>query len=157
MIRAMAWDTDITASEWQPGDELPAHNDGCMVCGERSASSPLRDTWRVLKGERVGTRVRFDERHQGAPAYAHGGAVAAVLDDAMGYVSFLVLRIFVTAHLEVDYRRPVLLGRDYDVVAWSDGIDGRKVHLAAQLLDDGEAIAEASGLFVAVDIEHFRP
>jgi uncharacterized protein (TIGR00369 family) len=153
----MAWDRDITASEWKPGDELPTHNDGCMVCGERSTSSPLLQRWHVLDGDRVGARARFDERHQGAPAYAHGGVVAAVLDDAMGYVSFLVLQIFVTASLQVDYRRPVLLGRDYEVVAWCERIEGRKVHLAAELRDAEDVVATARGLFVVVDIDHFRP
>jgi uncharacterized protein (TIGR00369 family) len=153
----VAWDTDITASEWRPGDELPTHNDGCMVCGSRSPSSPLLGPWLVLEDDRVGTRVRFDDRHQGAPSYAHGGSVAAVLDDAMGYVSFLVLRIFVTAHLEVDYLRPVLLGHEYEVVASCEGIDGRKVNLAAELLDGDEVVARARGLFIVVDIDHFRP
>ena len=153
----MGWDDKLTVSEWQAGDELPAHNDACMVCGASSASSPLLAPFRVLQGGTVGTGVRFDDRHQGAPYYAHGGAVAAVLDDACGYVSYLVLRIFVTAHLEVDYRRPVLLGHEYQVRARCVGIEGRKVHLAADLLDGEELVAESRGLFVVVDIEHFRP
>ena len=153
----MAWEDDITAHEWSPGDVLPSHNDGCMICGSASDFSPLRAAWRVRAGARVGTTARFDGRHQGAPHYAHGGAVAALLDDAMGYVSFLVLRIFVTANLTVDYRRPVLLEHDYDVAAWCEDIDGRKVRLRAELRDGDEVIAEASGLFIAVDVEHFRP
>lgn len=154
----MAWQDDISTAHWHPGDELPSHNEGCMVCGIASPSSPLLDRWRVLAGgERVGTRIRFDDRHQGAPAYAHGGAVAALLDDAMGYVSFLVQRIFVTAHLEVDYRRPVLLGREYDVVAWCLDIDGRKVRATAELRDGDTIIASGTGLFVVVDLEHFQP
>jgi acyl-coenzyme A thioesterase PaaI-like protein len=153
----MAWDKDITESVWRPGDELPLHNDACMVCGGESSFSPLATPFRVIEDGIVGTGVCFDHRHQGAPSYAHGGAVAAVLDDACGYVSFLVTRIFVTAHLEVDYRRPVLLDRDYDVRAECLGLEGRKVQLAASLLDGDEAIATARGLFIVVDIDHFRP
>ncbi|MCB0877481.1 MAG: PaaI family thioesterase [Thermoleophilia bacterium] len=153
----MAWDQDVVASTWQVGDQLPSHNDDCAVCGTDSSWTPLTTAWTVRPDDRVGAALRFDERHQGAPAYAHGGAVAAVLDDAMGYVSFLVQRIFVTAHLEVDYARPVLLGHDYEAVAWCDRIEGRKLYLAAELRDSGDAIARASGLFIAVDIEHFRP
>ncbi len=153
----MSWEDDIASSHWQVGDELPAHNDSCMVCGVDAPASPLLERWHVRAGDRIGTRVRFDARHQGAPAYAHGGAVAAVLDDAMGYVSFLVQRIFVTAHLGVDYRRPVLLGADYDVVAWCEGVDGRKLQLASELRDDDGVVAESRGLFIAVDVEHFRP
>lgn len=153
----MSWESDILEHAWQVGDVLPVHNEGCMVCGPSSAGSPLLDPFTVRVGELVGARVRFDERHQGAPLYAHGGMVAAVLDDACGYVSFLVLRMFVTAHLEVDYRRPVVLGTAYDVRAWCTDIDGRKVQLRAELRDGDDVVAEAAGLFVTVDVEHFRP
>lgn len=153
----MVWDPDDSTTHWAVGEELPPHNDSCAVCGSTSAWSPLVAHWRVLAEGRVGTRARFDARHQGAPTYAHGGAVAAVLDDAMGYVSFVVVRMFVTARLEVDYRRPVLLDRDYEVEAWCTAIEGRKVHVVAQLLDDRGVVAEATGLMVTVDLEHFRP
>ena len=157
---SVAWDDDIT-NPWRVGDELPPHNDHCMVCGVGSPTSPIVERFRVTgaDGAAVVARVRFDSRHQGAPFYAHGGMVAAVLDDAAGYVSFLVQRMFVTAHLEVDYRRPVLLDETYEVRAWCTGIDGRKVHLAADMRTGpgDEVVAEARGLFVTVDVEHFRP
>lgn len=152
----MAWQRDIE-SAWAVGDELPSHNDGCCVCGVDATASPLLEPFRVREDDVVGTRARFDDRHQGAPHYAHGGLVAAVLDDACGYVSFVVTRMFVTAHLEVDYRRPVVLGTDYDVRAWCESIDGRKVSVSAELTDGDGVVAQASGLFVTVDVEHFRP
>lgn len=154
----MTWDDDIARHEWQVGDELPSHNDDCIVCGRTSVTSPLVEHFMVRDADTVGATVRFDARHQGAPTYAHGGMVAAVLDDACGYVSFLVQRMFVTAHLEVDYRRPVVLEETYDVRARCSGIDGRKVHLEAELVAlDGTIVAEGRGLFITVDIEHFRP
>ncbi len=154
----MSWDDDIVRHEWQIDEELPSHNDDCIVCGRTSATSPLVERFRVHDASTVGARVRFDARHQGAPFYAHGGMVAAVLDDACGYVSFLVQHMFVTAHLEVDYRRPVLLDHTYDVRARCSGIDGRKVSLEAELVDaDGTIVAQCSGLFITVDVEHFRP
>ena len=152
----MDWDEHLE-HEWNVGDELPSHNDGCMICGSDSASSPLLEPFKVLDDSRVGTRVRFDQRHQGAPFYAHGGVVAAVLDDACGYVSYLVLRMFVTAHLEVDYRRPVVLGDEYEVEARCVGIDGRKIRIDAWLRDSDGLVAEGAALMVSVDLEHFRP
>lgn len=153
----MDWAEDVKVHAWNVGESLPSHNESCMVCGRRSASSPLLGPFRVLEDEAVGTRVRFDERHQGAPTYAHGGMVAALLDDACGYQSFLVSRIFVTRHFEVDYFRPVVLGTEYDVRARCTSIDGRKVSLLAELLDGDEVIAKADGLFITVDLDHFRP
>lgn len=155
----------IDRSEWERrlehvfavGEALPSHNDSCVVCGSRSVSSPMLEPFRLQPHDVVGARVRFDERHQGAPMYAHGGMVAAVLDDACGYVSFVVTRMFVTAHLEIDYRRPVVLGEEYAVRAWCGDIDGRKVTMHAELVDGDGPVAQARGLFVTVDLEHFRP
>lgn len=152
----MDWDQHLEHA-WNPGDALPSHNDACMICGSESATSPLLEPFRVIDLSTVGGRVQFDERHQGAPAYAHGGVVASVLDDACGYVSYLVLRMFVTAHLAVDYRRPVLLGEPYDVTARCIEIDGRKITIASELRDDIGLVAESVALMVTVDIEHFRP
>lgn len=143
---------------WAINDQLPSHNDHCMVCGSLSPQPIVTGPFTVLKDEKVRATVRFDStHHQGAPAYAHGGAVAALLDDAMGYMSFLLLQLFVTAHLEVEYRSPVLLNHDYFVTAWLEKRDGRKIHLAAKLHTKSETIAEGSGLFLAVNLEHFEP
>lgn len=142
---------------WKVGDQLPSHNESCMVCGPKAIASPIVEHWTLRADERVGARICFDERHQGAPAYAHGGAVAAVLDDAIGYLSFVVVQMFVTAHLQVDYRRPTLLGHTYDVEAWVTSIEGRKVYAASELRDERGPIAEVSGLMIIVDLDHFRP
>jgi len=95
----------------------------------------------AISGDRVTGKLTLDERHQGAPGFAHGGALATALDDALGTVLVVVGTPGVTARLEVDYRRPALLGREYTVAAWLDRED--------------DVIAEARALFLAVDAEHF--
>jgi len=152
-----SWQGDATLHSWSIGEALPSHNESCMVCGKHSATSPLLTPFTVLEDWSVGARVRFDERHQGAPLYSHGGMVAALLDDACGYQSFLTARIFVTRRFELDYLRPVVLGTEYDVVARCLRIEGRKVFLRAELLDGDEVVASADGIFITVDLEHFRP
>lgn len=133
---------------------VPAHQPHCLGCGpENPASMGLRLR---IEGERVHGLVRFDRRQEGAPGFAHGGAVATVLDDALGTVLVVVRRPAVTANLNVDFRAPAFLERDLAVEAWCERIDGRKLHLAGRLLDAGETVAEARGLFLEVDVEHFR-
>jgi acyl-CoA thioesterase FadM len=61
----------------------------------------------------------------------------------------------VTAKLEVNYRRPAFLGRPYAVEAWCERIERRTLHLAAELRDEGEVVADAKALFLAVSLEHF--
>ncbi len=53
-------------------------------------------------------------------------------------------------------RQPVLfLGRRYELEAWVESVDGRKMWLAAEAREDGELVADARALFLEVDIAHF--
>jgi len=133
--------------------DFPSHQPNCLGCGdENPGSMGLR---LHSDGERVIGTVTLDGRHEGAPGFAHGGAVATVLDDALGSVLTLLRLPAVTARLEVNYRRPAFLGRRFDVEAWVESRDGRKLHLAGELREGGEAVADALGLFLEVDVEHF--
>lgn len=133
---------------------IAAHQPHCLGCGpENPAGMGLRLR---VEDERVVGRVRFDRRQEGAPGFAHGGAVATVLDDALGTVLMIVRRPAVTANLNVDFRAPVFLDRELEVEAWCEEIDGRKLHLAGRIQEAGTVLAEARALFIEVDIDHFR-
>ena len=133
---------------------VAAHQPHCLGCGpENPASMGVRLR---VEGERVLGSVRFDRRQEGAPGFAHGGAVATVLDDALGTVLILLRRPAVTANLNVDFRSPAFLDRELCIEARCERMEGRKLHLAGRLLDGEETIAEGRALFIEVDIEHFR-
>jgi len=109
-----------------------------------------------LVGDRVRGEATLDRRHEGAPGFVHGGAIATVLDDALGSVLMLLRMPAVTARLEVNYRRPAFIDRPFEVEAWHERTDGRKLHLAAELREaGGEVLAEASALFLRVETAHF--
>lgn len=132
---------------------LPPHQPNCLGCGDQNPGSMglrLR-----IDGNRVHGTLELDRRHEGAPGFAHGGAVATVLDDALGTLLMVLRRPAVTAKLEIDYRRPVFLFRRLDVETWTEQIDGRKLWLRGELREAGELLAEASALFLEVAPEHF--
>ncbi len=132
---------------------LPPHQPHCLGCGdENPASLGLR-----LRREkdRVRGEVTLDRRHEGAPGFAHGGAISTALDDALGSVLLILERPAVTARLETNYRRPAFLGRRFEIEAWAERIEGRKLYLAGELRDDGKVIADARAIFVEVEVEHF--
>lgn len=134
-------------------EPLPPHHSNCLGCGDRN---PAGIGMRMERdGERVRGTVTLDRRHEGAPGYAHGGAVSTILDDALGMLLFVLRRPAVTARLEVDFRRPAYLERPFEVEAWVDDIDGRKLWMLAELRDGGEVVAAARSLFLEVAPEHF--
>ncbi|HEU4975339.1 MAG TPA: PaaI family thioesterase [Baekduia sp.] len=137
-------------------DWLPPHHERCLGCGP---GNPAGFGLRARRaGDRVHCEVTLGPDHAGAPGYAHGGAVATILDDAFGFVAMLGGRPAVTARLEVDYRAPVLLGVPLTIEAWDEAPPGdRKRRLRGILRDpEGTVLAEANGLFVVVDPSHFH-
>ena len=133
---------------------LPPHQEHCLGCGTANPAS-LGATY-ALAGDRVVGHVRFDRRQEGAPGLAHGGALATLLDDALGSLLAVVGRPAVTARLCVDYRSPAVLHRDLVVDAWIERVDGRKLHLAGTVKDGEVVVAEATALFLEVDLSHFE-
>lgn len=108
-----------------------------------------------IEDDRVRGEVKLDRRHEGAPGFAHGGAVATVLDDALGTLLVVLRRPAVTAKLEVDYRRPAFLGRPFEVEARVERTENRKLWLAGELREGDDVVAEARTLFLTVAVEHF--
>jgi acyl-coenzyme A thioesterase PaaI-like protein len=134
-------------------DEIAPHHPHCIGCGsENPGSIGLRF---VADGERVHATCTFDERHQGAPGFVHGGILATAIDDTVGTLLVLLRRPAVTARLEVDYRAPAFLHREMRVEAWTERVEGRKLHLAAAVRDGDKVIAEGRALFLEVALDHF--
>jgi acyl-coenzyme A thioesterase PaaI-like protein len=99
--------------------------------------------------------VRFEERHQGGPGIAHGGIVAAALDEAAGLLATWYRFPTVTARIFVRYRRPVPINAELVVRSWLRSERGRRIHVDATIADSSEVLAEARGAFLHVPLEHF--
>ena len=133
--------------------ELAPHHANCLGCGpDNPGTLGLK---LAIDGERVRGEVTLDDRHQGAPGFAHGGADATALDDTLGTLLVVLGHPGVTARLEVNYRRPAFLHRRFELEAWVERVEGRKIEMAAEMREDGDVVADASALFIQVDREHF--
>ena len=87
----------------------------CFVCG---AENPYGLNQRFLVEDGyVYTVFQAEPRHCGYPGVVHGGIVAALLDETLGWAASAVKRkYFMTADLCVRYRRPVPQGIEVRVV-----------------------------------------
>ena len=138
----------------RPPGVLPPHYPTCFGCGpEAQAGLHLQVR---LEGEEVVADYTFGEAHSGAPGIAHGGTVAALVDDLLGYALYLIREPGVTRRLEVDYLRPVLVGVPYALRGRVDRREGRKVFTSCEAVGpDGVAAFRATGLFIVVPLSHF--
>ena len=111
---------------------------------------------RAADGALVG-RAWFGPGAVGPPGHVHGGATAAVLDEAMGAAAWMEGWVVVAVHLEVDFPRMLPIGTDAWMEARVESVDGRKVTTRGRLHDAaGEDFGTATGLFVTLDPERFR-
>lgn len=112
---------------------------------------------RERDGRLVG-RAWFGPGAQGPPGHAHGGSMAAVLDEAMGAAAWMEGHLGVAVRLDTSFQRMLPLGTDALLEAWVERVEGRKVWTLGRLLDtDGEPFAEADALFVELDPVRFMP
>lgn len=99
------------------------------------------------------------EQFEGGPGVIHGGVLSAAFDEAMGSTSIHLHTPVVTAHLEVDFVQPILLGSRLHVRARIVGSVGRKLYTSAEaFVDESESVVATSrALFLTIDPkEHFK-
>jgi len=132
----------------------PHHIPSCWGCGDNRGGIGLPQPTDEGATE-YAAAFRFDERHQGGPGIAHGGLVAAALDEACGLLATWHRFPSVTAQIAVRFRRPVHINRDLHVQARVVKTDGRRVHIDGELRDADELLAAAQGEFQHVPLEHF--
>ncbi|MGB0591419.1 MAG: PaaI family thioesterase [Myxococcota bacterium] len=120
-------------------------------------SSAERVTVRYFKTEVDGEIrgfIRMGRGTQGPPGHAHGGSMASVLDEAMGFACWIHDRPVLAARIEVDFRAPLPIPAIVSVRGAILSIDGRKIRTEAILTAlDGTVYSEASGLFVQLSRE----
>jgi len=107
-----------------------------------------------LEGDEAVGRVTLGPAFEGAPGRAHGGLVAALLDETMGLAS----RSRVRQPSPVASRSTTLphpLGVPLEARARLTRQEGRKLTVTAELREGDTLLAEADGLFLTVDLEHF--
>ena len=96
----------------------------------------------------------FGPGAKGPPGHAHGGAMAALLDESMGVCAWQAGVPVLAAKIEISYRRSLPLGSVVSVEAWIERIEGRKLSIKSRLLGaDGELYSEGEGLFLKLNKE----
>lgn len=138
-----------------PGSQIPSHYRLCFGCGSDHESGLQIQ---LSTGDDLTVEAEFvvTEDHQGAPGLAHGGVLAAAVDEVMGASNWLLMTPAVTGRLEVDFVAPVPVGARVHLTAQILAQAGRKVYTVADgRTESGSSVLHARGLFLQVPLEHF--
>lgn len=131
-----------TAGSTQPATETFK---GCFGCGTDNPVSMKLDF--QPEGDGVEARTSVAKEYAGYREFVHGGVVATLLDEAMGWALLHATGNYgVTRNLNVTYRRPLTIDRPIVVRATIVETNGRTVRLAASIADQrGRVLASAEG------------
>ena len=128
-------------------NRIPEHG-SCFVCGSENPHS-LGVTWYENDNGEITTEMVFSLAHQGPPAHAHGGASAAVLDEAMGAAVWRAGYSVVAVNLEINYKKPVPLGETMVIEARIAEVKPRKILTTSEIrLPDGSVAVTGRGIYV---------
>ena len=116
----------------------------CFGCGPLNREG-LQMTFRS-EDETAVTEFEVPDRYQSWKGVVHGGMVALILDEAVGWAAWHRGHPGVTGKLEVRYRKPLRLGERIRVTGRVDRIRRTLVYASANILrvSDGSTIAEAT-------------
>ena len=102
-------------------------------------------------------RAWFGPRTLGPPGHVHGGAIAAVLDEALGAVCWMNGYPTVAAQITISFVGMLPIDTETTVESWIESVDGRKIRLRSTLKTPlGGSVAEGQGLFVILRDERLR-
>ncbi len=114
----------------------------------------------------VSVPVRFDNRNQtaigsatfgnvyeGPPGCVHGAVIAGVFDQVLNVANLLNGTPGPTVRLEIDFRKPTPLHQKIRFEARCDKVENKRVHTSARCYAGETLTAEATGIFVAVDLK----
>lgn len=129
--------------------QLP-HHGWCFVCGNENPHS-IGLTW-FLEDGLLTSEFTLNESQQGPPNHAHGGASAAILDEAMGLVVWAAGHKVAAVNLNINYHKPLPLNEKLFVEARVARSEERKIISEGKIrLADSTVSVSGSGIYVVAN------
>lgn len=134
--------------------EYLPHSSGCFLCGDENACG-VRTRF-FVEGDAVRTRIRLAAHLNGYRDVAHGGVLAALLDESMGWAATVFGksgRMYITGELTVKYLAPVPVGEEVGIESRLVEDAGRIAYCEGILRCRGKACVRARGKFIPMTRE----
>lgn len=150
-------DFALSENGWQAVWPFPKpSNPNSFVSGARSDSRIRVNYYRRLVDGLLVGKVWFGPKCEGPPGCAHGGSIAAVLDEVMGAAVWMAGHPVVSARISIDFRKTIPLHSVVRLEANVLSVSGKKIVAHGKLTDEqGHVFAQGEGLFISVGVKGF--
>lgn len=138
-------------ADWQPFDAPALVGSSLRFISGDPGGQRFRVGYFRKADQSLVARIWFGPETEGPPGHAHGGSMAAVMDEVLGLAAWATGRAIVVANLNVNFRclLPILQVVQVDTEVVS--IEGRKVLIRGKLWDGKEQVyAEADCLCIEI-------
>jgi acyl-coenzyme A thioesterase PaaI-like protein len=146
------------AADWEPVQPFPSGPPTRSFVSGTAAMERTRVAYfRKPSSDHLHASVWFGPGSEGPPNCVHGGAIAAVLDEAMGAVCWMNGHAVVGARITINYLQLTSVGFAGRVESWIDRIEGRKCFISSRLTDESEKVyATGEALFIKLTPEQLQ-
>lgn len=146
-------------SSWRPLEMPRSFGSGRSFVSGHPDSDILRIRYfQAMEGARLFAKVWFGMGAEGPPHQAHGGSMAAVLDECMGFSCWINGHPVVAATITINFRRGLPLQEVVHVEAMPVSVQGVKVEARGRIYCPATGIdyADGTGLFIVQPMERFQ-
>ena len=137
----------------QEREYLP-HLPRCFICGDENGCG-VRTRF-FVEGDAVRASVTLPRHVNGYRNVVHGGVLAALLDESMGWAATVFGEkhpMYLTGELTVKYLFPVSIGEEIEVASRLEEDSGRIAYSTGELLRGGKVCVRARGKFLPMSRE----
>jgi hypothetical protein len=149
---------DLPEPGWQPLPMPRQFGDGrSFVSGEPDGDRLRVHYYKRQADGALMAKVWFGLGAEGPPGHAHGGSMAAVLDEAMGFAAWVAGKPVVAASITIHFRKRLPLGRVLIVETLITSVAESKVQTTGRIFDpeSGRVFCEGEGLFIEQSMDSF--
>jgi uncharacterized protein (TIGR00369 family) len=136
------------AADWRPQPTSRM----CFICGRENPVGMHLRFYEDHAAQQIIVPVVIPEQYQSYPGIVHGGILATILDETAGRAVMMGAEddpFWVTAKLEIRYRKPTPTDTPLTVVGWVVKRRRRLAEVAGEVrLADGTVTVEASAVVV---------
>lgn len=132
------------------------------------APALVGETLRFVSGDKTGNRFRmnyfrdqdqnlvarvwFGPVTEGPPEHAHGGSIAAVMDEVLGLAAWAAGHAIVVGNLNVSFRQLLPIQTVVQVNTRIDSVNGRKIMVHGEICSlDGSVFATGECLCITIN------
>jgi len=134
--------------------EYLPHSSGCFMCGDENTCGVQAKFF--VEGNTVRARLTLPCHLNGYKNIAHGGVVAGLLDETMGWAATVFghkRTFYVTGELTIKYIAPIPVGEEIEIHCRLIKDAGRIAYGEGELSYNSKVCARAKGKFIPMSRE----